>query len=1809
MENFKLSFELVGENGLRIERRGSCPQGELSIVYLFRKGAPLKIAVEFLAFEDLTMRFTWRIGGTKAMGHRSARVSHLRPAAVDQDVGTVFFDNFGRVRACFLWREEAERENAVIETSLSRENVKVSFGNFTLRAGQSAVLDPYISEPALDGRILKYGAVWPPSDQIVVNTSFTHTEVGTDFVSGGTGAGYYIFRAYLSFNTKNIPDKATVTSAKLYIYVSSEDVSNYHYNVEVYAGGYGSSLDQGDWDCGTSYQGIIYSSSSDSPGKHSLSISTSAVNKTGRTQFELRSDKEDSKPSGLNSVSINTGDAGSNQPRLEVTYKQPPTSSVNPIDPYWQVSSSFTVTASASDPDGDAIVEVSLYYRHSTDNSNWEENWTLFGVDASPPWEWTFTSPRGDGYYEFYTIAKDNAENESAPGTADARCVVIDVERHFPLLWLSRDELYQPCSFYFDNDNNIDNNPQNYDARREEKNLPPLYAYVHTAEDEARFGIQYWFYYAYDWGSNFGILSDLFGRPFEHPQDFEPVVAVFDKTNLSRPSEFGWGLHGCVYYTPYESVIPTEGHPTSFVAEGKHGNYHNPNWIWNLGDRWENRGPKLRPVDFNWILAEGCTGEHRGKYRVVELVLVPGGGPYEYTVISYMVDEPPPPENRHKLMFIFDERFCNINVTLSKGDPHPEPAVGYWPTHFRDDKAPWHKPEAWEPARPAPWPHWYIIHPYSPWGEAMENLPPDYKAQIRISSPADAHVYDSENRHVGVDENRWVEKQIPGVNYYFDNEGRQYIKFENLNGDNYRAEVVGLENGTLSLELTCFGSLGVEYGHWLRDLPIAENERKPICLNQRAIEISPQRLSGSPGETLSYDITIMNLDNLVDNFTLTAEGERGWSLSISPDRFENLTPNENRTATLTVLVPENPPKPALEKIAVLLQGTRLSAFATSIAVAEVRDVAVSISPSAQSGLPGATLTYVVTISNEGTRYENLVLTVSDNEGWGLVLSENTFENIPPYENRRATLSVSVPSNAIHGTKNLITVTATSSENAAVSDNASAEARVEALFVELTPSFQHGRPGQTLKYDVTVTNLHKASYTYNLSASDEHGWALDIRSPLSVPAGENRTAELEVTIPENASFTYNPIRVTATGGGASATGKGVAQCGLVIYPLADAYVIEAFPDNNYGSNPFLRVTTSRWSPENPYNDDNLTWEQMDDLEDPIYHHSFLNERVLLKFSTENIPDGMRVREAKLYLFCQRWYATYNLLYDHFDVYAHPQENTEWLEHEVTWNTQPVFRDLENCNREGDRFFRRTSNYGYEFQYHVSDVTPDVVPQSVVGWTIAYPGYPWELNEYEDQPETGIYTSKENPLYFSPFLRVVYVPAEVPNGDAYVWHRMPSTNYDTENLVIGIEDEGPVRAWLKFDLSNIPLGHEITSARLWLYFHSSEGDEGPGGALEGIQIYSANDAWSENGITWDTQPELASSPTDNIPQFAEAGWKSWDVTPDVQREFQRDKKVSWCLRAGLEEVRGGHDFNIAYSGEYRNPAYRPYLQITHVYNPCYEVSASISPDQAHATLGTEFTFTLTIRNEGNLIDNYALGVSDNAGWPLTLSENLLENVWPYENRTVKLTVFVPENEAPYAEDNVLVTIIGTGTGSLTNCLVQARPRLRVYPSDDALVNDDSPSMNFGDLSWLVVGFDPNGVSRTWLKFDLSSVPNGASVTSAKLWLYFPDSFYGAGGGIAVHRSANDSWLEGTITWSNQPSYDPSPTDTVPRFDDWEVWRNWDVTQDVEQELSDDGKITWCLTAVSESEGGSNQAYSKEYADPAYRPHLEIAYVYVP
>lgn len=86
----------------------------------------------------------------------------------------------------------------------------------------------------------------------------------------------------------------------------------------------------------------------------------------------------------------------------------------------------------------------------------------------------------------------------------------------------------------------------------------------------------------------------------------------------------------------------------------------------------------------------------------------------------------------------------------------------------------------------------------------------------------------------------------------------------------------------------------------------------------------------------------------------------------------------------------------------------------------------------------------------------------------------------------------------------------------------------------------------------------------------------------------------------------------------------------------------------------------------------------------------------------------------------------------------------------------------------------------------------------------------------------------------------------------------------------------------------------------------------------------------------------------------------------------------------------------------------------------------------------------------------------------------------------------------------------------------------PTADTYINSGTPNTNFGTTNPLRASSVAN---RSLLKFDTSSIPANAYITSVTLQIYSTNA---PGGKYQVHPSL-DSWTETGVTWNTQPTWD--------------------------------------------------------------------------
>ncbi len=171
--------------------------------------------------------------------------------------------------------------------------------------------------------------------------------------------------------------------------------------------------------------------------------------------------------------------------------------------------------------------------------------------------------------------------------------------------------------------------------------------------------------------------------------------------------------------------------------------------------------------------------------------------------------------------------------------------------------------------------------------------------------------------------------------------------------------------------------------------------------------------------------------------------------------------------------------------------------------------------------------------------------------------------------------------------------------------------------------------------------------------------------------------------------------------------------------------------------------------------------------------------------------------------------------------------------------------------------------------------------------------------------------------------------------------------------------------------------------------------------------------------------------------------------------------------------------------------------------------------------------------------------------------------------------------------------------------------IYPSADAFTNlRDNPSGNYGSESWIGVnratksGVWPSGLGEgTFLKFDLSGIPSGAEILSVTFHAYAYQIWYSTT--CSSHlREFGTNWSESTITGNNAPwdTLGGAVSDTVQGS--IPSWWGYDVDESyVRGKLGSEVGFYFCYPGTAGSTHYGQRYYSKEYADPAYRPYLKV------
>lgn len=194
--------------------------------------------------------------------------------------------------------------------------------------------------------------------------------------------------------------------------------------------------------------------------------------------------------------------------------------------------------------------------------------------------------------------------------------------------------------------------------------------------------------------------------------------------------------------------------------------------------------------------------------------------------------------------------------------------------------------------------------------------------------------------------------------------------------------------------------------------------------------------------------------------------------------------------------------------------------------------------------------------------------------------------------------------------------------------------------------------------------------------------------------------------------------------------------------------------------------------------------------------------------------------------------------------------------------------------------------------------------------------------------------------------------------------------------------------------------------------------------------------------------------------------------------------------------------------------------------------------------------------------------------------------------------------------------TFTITVNMAIVEQTITIQPGPAEgkDSMVLSEYPDNNYGNSSGLQIGnLEGYLIYRTYLQFDISTLPAGAVIVNVDLKIYQWNTVGSLDTFMVNLHQITQSWQENAITWNNQPNYLPVPEIvSVTAYTAYTgAWLSWDISTLMQKWL--DGSITNYGVVMKDTDEGLVDTFipcwSSEYTtDPTLRPKLEITY-YVP
>lgn len=288
-------------------------------------------------------------------------------------------------------------------------------------------------------------------------------------------------------------------------------------------------------------------------------------------------------------------------------------------------------------------------------------------------------------------------------------------------------------------------------------------------------------------------------------------------------------------------------------------------------------------------------------------------------------------------------------------------------------------------------------------------------------------------------------------------------------------------------------------------------------------------LSVTPGETIDYQVNVINSGSSIQNMKFSVEGlPDGWSYTITSGGQDikqlSVRPDSEQQLTLEVSVPLEVKKADYNYSLVANGDGNANSelpFLTTVSEQGTFETELSSEQPNMEGHADSTFSYNVTVDNSTAEKQNYALSSGAAKGWGVTFKSGgktiTSVSLKPNGSKDVTVEVTPPKNVKADTYQIPIKAATSSTSAKI--------RLEAVItgsysIKLTtPSGKLSKEvtaGEDKVIDLVVKNTGTADLTdVNLKASTPPNWEAEFKQSTisTIKAGKEKTVQATLTAPD------------------------------------------------------------------------------------------------------------------------------------------------------------------------------------------------------------------------------------------------------------------------------------------------------------------------------------------------------------------------------------------------------------------------------------------------------------------------------------------------------------------------------------------------------------------------------------------------------------------------------------------------------------------------------------------------------------------------